>query len=318
MQELLRLHHEDLQPPSPTYLHGKYNPVTNRNPEFTIVTTCFNSEKYIEEAITSVLSQKGPFTLQYIIIDAASTDGTLDIIHKYEEEIDIIISEPDDGPAEALRKAFDLAIGDWLGWLNSDDILLPGALATVLEARLLAPHKSWITGSRVIIRADGSFTKPDGLWYLDSVRRILKDPLYLPQESTFFSRHLYVKVGGINPALKSLFDYDLFARMYAVEHPLYANAILGAFRRVPNQICYRVGLVESDRLLLKPRNHDLQSILMNKMERVLKTRFGRFFNHLMLLILKSSLTNSTRDMQVMDYDSSKDCWQVCGYQHWNP
>lgn len=145
----------------------------------------------------------------------------------------------------------------------------------------------------------------------------MKDPLFLAQESTFFSRYLYTLAGGINPALKSPFDYYLFARMYALEHPLYVNAILGAFRRVPNQICYREGLVENDRLVLRPSDHGLQSILRSVMARMSKTRFSRFFNPLTLLILKSPFTNSTRDMQAMDYESSKDCWQVCDFRHWS-
>ena len=287
-------------------------------PAFTIVTTCFNSEEYIEDAIVSVLSQKGSFTLQYIIIDACSTDGTLDIINKYKDQVSILISEPDNGPAEALHKAFSMAKGDWLGWLNSDDLLLPGALATVLEAKLLAPHKSWITALRVIIRADGSFTKADGVWYLDPLKRIMRDPLYLPQEATFFSRSLYFLVGGINPALKSLFDYDLFARMYAVEHPLYVNAILGAFRRVPNQICYRVNLAESDRLLLGSSGHGMQSTLKSVMARLMKTRLSGFLKYLILLVLKSPFANTTMYMQVMDYNSAKDCWLIYGYRNWNP
>lgn len=288
------------------------------NPTFTIVTTCFNSEQYIEDAIVSVLSQKGSFRLQYIIIDACSTDGTLNIINKYKDEVSIVISEPDNGPAEALRKAFDLATGDWLSWLNSDDLLLPGALATVFEAINLAPHKSWITGSRVIIRADGSFTKADGMWYLDPTKRIMRDPLYLPQESTFFSRRLYLLVGGINPELRSLFDYDLFARMYAVEHPLYVNAILGAFRRVPNQICYRVELADNDRLLLGPQRQGLHSSLWRLISRLMKTRFSSFIKYVTLLVLKSPFVNSTKDMQVMDYDSANDRWQICAYRSWSP
>ena len=286
-------------------------------PTFTIVTTCFNSKDYIEEAIASVLSQKGPFALQYIIIDACSTDGTLDIINKYRDQVSIIISEPDSGPAEALRKGFEMAVGDWLGWLNSDDILLPGALATVLEASLLAPHRSWTTASRVIIRADGSFTKPDGLWYLDPLRRILKDPLYLPQEATFFSRSLYFLVDGINPALKSLFDYDLFTRMYSVEHPLYVNAILGAFRRVPNQICYREELAEGDRLFLKSSGQGMEMTFKRMMARLMKTRFRTVLEILMLSFLKSPLTSATKSMQVMDYNSANDCWELYSFRNWN-
>lgn len=292
--------------------------MNNSNPSFTIVTTCFNSAEYIEQSIVSVLSQKGSFTLQYIIIDACSTDGTIDIINKYSDQVGIIISEPDNGPAEALQKAFRLSTGDWLGWLNSDDVLLPGALATVIEARILAPHISWLTGSRIIIRKDGSFTKPDGLWYLDSVRRIMRDPLYLPQEATFFSRSFYFSVGGINPSLKSLFDYDLFARMYTVEHPLYVNAILGAFRRVPNQICYRVGLADNDRLLIGTSQHGVKAILIRVKNRLMHTRLGPFFKFLILFFLKSRISKATTDMQVMDFDSAMDCWRIHQFRSWKP
>lgn len=99
-------------------------------PKITVVTPSFNQGEFIEEAIQSVLSQNYD-NFEHIIIDACSTDNTLDILKKYPHLI--WVSEPDGGQSEALNKGFNKATGDWILWLNADDILLENAMNKYYE-----------------------------------------------------------------------------------------------------------------------------------------------------------------------------------------
>ena len=102
-------------------------------PKISIVTITYNSENTVEETIKSVISQGYP-NLEYVIIDGASTDGTLDVVSKYSDRIAKIVSEPDKGISDAFNKGIKHATGEIIGIINSDDILLPGALQAVADA----------------------------------------------------------------------------------------------------------------------------------------------------------------------------------------
>ena len=89
----------------------------------------FNQVKYIERSILSILAQEYS-NVQLIVVDGGSTDGTLGILKKYSNYIDILISEDDKGQSDALNKGFSLADGEIFGWLNSDDLYLPHAYSS--------------------------------------------------------------------------------------------------------------------------------------------------------------------------------------------
>lgn len=109
------------------------NKKNSHNPVFTIITVCYNSAATIEKTIKSVLGQS--FTdFEYIIIDGASTDGTLDIINKYRSGIATVVSEPDKGIYYAMNKGLSLARGRIVGIINSDDWYEPDALELVARA----------------------------------------------------------------------------------------------------------------------------------------------------------------------------------------
>lgn len=96
-------------------------------PKISIVTPSYNQGKYIEETILSILDQKYP-NLEYFIIDGGSTDGTVEIIKKYQDKINFWVSEPDEGQSHAINKGLAMCTGDIFNWINSDDILAPNAL----------------------------------------------------------------------------------------------------------------------------------------------------------------------------------------------
>ena len=102
-------------------------------PRISIVTITYNSAATLEETIRSVTMQDYP-ALEYVIIDGGSTDGTLDIVQKYKDQIQVVVSEPDKGISDAFNKGVSRATGEIIGIINSDDILLPGALQEVAAA----------------------------------------------------------------------------------------------------------------------------------------------------------------------------------------
>lgn len=180
-------------------------------PKISIVTPSFNQGQFLEETIRSVLLQGYP-NFEYIIMDGGSTDGSAEIIKKYEPWLTYWVSEPDDGQSQAINKGFSLATGEIGGWLNSDDIYFTGALRTVASC--------WIENGKPISLITG--TKLKGNSTLDSITRIEQEPFtlehliskyILEQPSTFFPLNLFREVGGIDLSYDMSLDYDLFLRM---------------------------------------------------------------------------------------------------------
>ena len=111
-----------------------------------IITVVKNNKKYLEETIKSILDQSYK-NYEFIIIDGGSTDGTLDIIKKYDDEIDYWISEEDNGIYDAFNKGLDLASGKYIVYVNSDDVLLKDAIKMLSEYDLKNPKIDFLFGS---------------------------------------------------------------------------------------------------------------------------------------------------------------------------
>src|SRR5665647_3247451 len=116
------------------------------NPKITIITPVYNRAQYLEATILSVLNQ-GYANLEYIIIDGGSTDGTIEIIKKYESQLAYWVSEPDQGMYYALQKGFDKASGDIMAWLNSDDMYHANSLFVVADIFSTFEDVDWIMGT---------------------------------------------------------------------------------------------------------------------------------------------------------------------------
>lgn len=200
-----------------------------------IVTPTYNSAEYLEECILSIKGQRRR-NYEHIIVDGCSTDGTLDIIRKYEGTYPMRwISERDGGMYEAIAKGFRMAEGDIFAWLNSDDMYLPWA--TYSMERLMQGGKvQWCCGVPAHYNAEGMqklavFTTPLYAWpelkkgWYDG-RRLG----WIQQESSFWTRELYEKAGGLDIGMKYAGDYDLWCR-FARHAPLYTcNVVMGGFR----------------------------------------------------------------------------------------
>lgn len=186
--------------------------------KISIITVCFNSEKTIEDTIQSVLQQSYS-NIEYIILDGLSTDRTMDIIKKYEDQISTIRSEKDEGMYDAINKGIQLASGEVIAILNSDDFYInENTIANVMQTFKIS-------------KADSVY---GDLFYVDSVetdkiKRYWKSGKFKasnflygwmpPHPSFFVKKKIYEQNGNFNLSLKSAADYELMLRF------LYKNRI---------------------------------------------------------------------------------------------
>jgi glycosyltransferase involved in cell wall biosynthesis len=176
-----------------------------------IVMPSFNQARFLEEAIGSVLSQRERVK-EFFVLDAGSTDGSVEIIKKHEDRIDWWRSEPDGGQSNAIADGFDRATGDVLAWLNSDDALLPGAIDALLDRFDADPGLGLVEGDTVVVDGDSRVIRcdrragPSRQWMRYGYMRI-------HQPSTFFRREVYERVGGVDRSLHCVMDTELWYRI---------------------------------------------------------------------------------------------------------
>ena len=118
-----------------------------------IVTISYNQGSFLEETISSVINQDYA-DIEYIVVDPGSTDGSREIIDRYRDQIDKIIFEPDNGPADGLNKGFSQSTGDICCFLNADDIFLPGAIKEAIAFFRKHPECDVVSGHSLIIDSD--------------------------------------------------------------------------------------------------------------------------------------------------------------------
>jgi glycosyltransferase involved in cell wall biosynthesis len=179
-------------------------------PLISIVTPSFNQGQYIEETILSVLKQGYP-NIEYIVVDGGSTDNTIEILKKYESQIQWV-SEEDRGQADAVNKGIKMATGEIIGWLNSDDTYEPGCVQKVVECFLKSPEIVLIYGNGRQMNQEGKNIKPLIVNKITFEKLSKKNKLLQP--SIFFKKEAIENIGYLNPDLHFVMDFELWVRFF--------------------------------------------------------------------------------------------------------
>ena len=179
-------------------------------PLVSIVTPSYNQAQFLEATLRSVLEQDYP-NIEYLVVDGASIDGSVEIIRRYADRLTWWVSEKDNGQSEAINKGLRRARGEFIGWLNSDDIYLPGAISAAVTAFLSHPQAGLIYGDAQAIDSDG---KPFNLMRAHQYK--LTDLMafqIICQPAAFMRRSVVQEVNYLNPDYQLLMDNLLWMCM---------------------------------------------------------------------------------------------------------
>jgi len=218
--------------PRPLRLPRRYYqlpPLPVPAPTISLVTPSFNQGRFLEATLRSVLEQNYP-SLEYVVQDGGSTDETIQILERYRPHLYHVESRNDNGQAHAINLGFQKATrGEIMAWLNSDDLLLPGTLHYVAAYFAKHPEVDVVYGHRIIIDTQGQEV---GRWVLPPHDdTMLQWADYVPQETLFWRRRLWERVGGLDESFQFALDWDLLLRFReAGARFVRLPRFLGAFR----------------------------------------------------------------------------------------
>lgn len=201
----------------------------NEWPKISIVTPSYNQGAFIERTIQSVLNQDYP-NLEYIIIDGGSTDGSTEIIKKYQDKLTYWVSEKDQGQTHAINKGFRRATGDIVGWLNSDDEYCSGALETVAKTFIANKDVDFFFGNRITVDENGRVLRDDRHTRFSFSALVLYG-MIVSQPAAFWKRELFEKYGYLDESQRFCMDYEFFCRIGAQIKAKHIRKHLARFRR---------------------------------------------------------------------------------------
>lgn len=233
------------------------------NPLVSIVTISFNQAEFLEFTINSIIEQDYP-NIEYIIVDPGSSDGSRDIIAKYRDRIDKIILEPDFGPADGLNKGFNLALGNIFCFVNSDDILLPGAITKVVKQFIAHPTIDVLYGNGIKINQNNQVIQKVFVDKYNRNRFFYRKWSFF-QPSIFFSKNAFRKVGGFNINNKTCWDKELLIDFSIQNFSFfYINEFLSCFRIHQNSNTglgkshpkFQLWIADENRLFTKATGHN--------------------------------------------------------------
>jgi glycosyltransferase involved in cell wall biosynthesis len=178
-------------------------------PLVSIVTPSLNMVRYVEQTVQSVLGQDYP-RIEYVVMDGGSTDGTLDVVRPFADRLELV-SEADDGPADAVNKGMRRTNGSVVTFLNADDYYLPGAVTAAVVALTQHPGAAAVYGDGVWVDEDAGVIRPYPVAEFDPER--LREQCFICQPASFVRREAWEAIGGLDASLKYTFDYDFWIRL---------------------------------------------------------------------------------------------------------
>jgi glycosyltransferase involved in cell wall biosynthesis len=194
-----------------------------------VVVPSLNSREFIANALASALEQDG-VNFEVVVQDGGSTDGTPELVRRLADERVQLIVEPDEGQADALNRAVRIASGEWIFWLNADDLIAPSAFANAAAA--LDERHDIVFGAWGVVDEEGQLIKhytPGTL----TRERLLTRGTFVFSGSTFFRKELIIERGGFDATLDCCMDYDLLLRIVPGARIARISQDLGYLRSHP-------------------------------------------------------------------------------------
>jgi glycosyltransferase involved in cell wall biosynthesis len=206
-------------------------------PRITLVTPVFNSVRYLEQTIQSVIAQQYP-NLEYFIMDGGSTDGSVDVIRKYERYLSGWTSEPDNGMYDALNRGFARSSGEIMGWISATDLLHTRSLFVVGSVFKALPDVEWITARPTGFSEEGmAVAVSRSLKRWSRIRFLAGSNRYIQQESTYWRRTLWERAGGhVDASRREGGDFELWVRFFRCARLYPVDALIGGFRVHPDSL----------------------------------------------------------------------------------
>lgn len=210
--------------------------------KFSIITPSFNQATFLKKTIQSVVSQKGNFKIEYIVIDGGSNDKSIDILKNTENRLKnnpkitfIWKSEKDKGQSDAINKGLKIATGDIVSYINSDDTYQSGCFSKILKEFNNNPQKKWLTGYCHIINENNKVIQPlitlyKNLWLNFYNYKTLLVLNYICQPATFWRREIITQNGSFNNKLHYSMDYDYWLKIGKKNKPIVVKNFIVNFR----------------------------------------------------------------------------------------
>lgn len=226
-------------------------------PKVSVVIPSFNHAQFIERTLLSVLNQGYP-NLEIIVIDGGSEDGTIELLERYRGSLSYVHSGPDRGQSDALNHGFSQASGEILAWVNSDDLLLPGAVFAAVEAFELNPEAGVVYGDWWSIDANDNVTAINYAFDF-SLRHFIYEGFHLNSQAMFWRQDVHRRFGEFDVDLHRTMDYDLILRLGLNEGDdafFRLPQPIACFRRHPSQKTTSAGrdLVEAEHRAIARKN----------------------------------------------------------------
>lgn len=247
-------------------------------PKISIITPSLNQGEFIEETILSVLSQDYP-CLEYLVMDGGSSDNTLKVLGKFSDRIKWV-SEADKGQTNAINKGLRLTDGSIVGYLNADDLLLPGSLLKVAGTFTQHPGAMWAIGKCRIVDGRNNETRK----LITSYKNLLLElggfsPLvmtnYISQPSTFWRRDVLETVGFLDENLHYVMDYDYWLRLYSRYSPVFIPEYLASFKIHPSSKTTSTGhrnvYIEEEKRVIRRYTGSRWLLLLHDLHRLFMT-----------------------------------------------
>jgi glycosyltransferase involved in cell wall biosynthesis len=206
---------------------GYFKKSFDGSPLVSVITVVFNGHKYLEQTIQSVLNQSYG-NIEYVIVDGGSTDGTLDVIRKYEHAIDYWVSEPDAGISDAMNKGVRISHGGYIMHLHSDDSLCRREAIEVLLEKLSSSKRNWATGFYKYIDSDSNVVKTDKPREYSCFDMLLRN--IIRHQTTLVPRRVFEQV-QFDTRFKYAMDYRFFLEVWEIMgEPFFAPEHITFFR----------------------------------------------------------------------------------------